>query len=236
MENKELDKKYDDEQSKYITQIRKAISSVELSHASLSRIYHHFIHSQRSSFAIITYYQTDLSGDEKSEGNHSDSQGRNKEARKKFLAMLRDLKLGFFKLIGHFIKEEEDYETEKVTTLREPCFFISGISMEQAKKLMKEFCQKGFVYSGPESEGKLWLVTEKDREKHGMEGELDVFEPSTVAEFYSAIKGHKIIFEGIPWSVHEGIFTQPLSSCTKIPGIKRWQEINAEGGDAFFRR
>lgn len=240
MENIKIDENCN-EPINYINRIRKAETPEELNHASLGRIFHHFIHSERNSFAIITYYQTVLSGEEKTEGSPVDFQSRNKEACKKFLEMLRDLKLGFFKLIGHFLKEEEgfgkDYktdkgcETEEVTALREPFYFIPGITLKQTEKLMKEFCQNGFLYSGPESEGKLWLVTDK-----GREGEWNEFEPSKVAEFYSTIKGQKIIFEGIPWSVYEGIFTQPLSSCARIPGIKRWQETNVEGGDAFFNR
>ena len=207
------------EEHNYIREMLKASTVEKLTEASLGRIFFN-IKDRNSSFAIITYRNSAYVRDEDS-GLEKEKVADNKAAKQKFFAMLKEMGLGTFKLIGHGLKGH----SENLLSIREPSYVIVDINLKQAEVLRSEFKQDGFIYVGPETKDEMWLV--------GVNGQVidrwNEFNALKAAEFYSRIRGRKYAFEGIPWSVQEGLWTQTPSHCSKISGIKRWQELAEEG-------
>ncbi len=203
------DEKYQGKQSDFITRIRKATTGEELNEASLGRILHHYEKSETGSFAILM--------ENIDSGKIGNPEVKMKSA---LLSLLKAMKLGHFKLIGHIV---EDSKEEGKTEVRVPGYYIPGITLEQTGQLMKELKLEFLVFSGIESDEKLWLVSEDEKTE-----ERESVTPSTISKLFSPVAGRTVFFEGLPWSVNEGILVQPVSGCGKIPGVKRWQEVNAE--------
>ena len=172
----------------YIKKAQKAATGEELTEASLGRVFYN-IGKNYSSFAIITYHNA-LSADdlkykskierEKMNVSIAVKQKENREAKHMFFDMLNEMNLGYAYFIGHGL---EEYNGE-VVSIREPCYVLTGITIKQAKKLMKELNQPGFVYMGPETDDKLCLLNEKGN----IEESCDYFSLLKVAEFYSKAK------------------------------------------------
>ena len=169
MINKIYNKTHKEEQHEYIARIRKATTAEELNEVSLGRVLHILRDSGYKSFLILTHNNSVLRNEKKESGNPGKSQEKNEEVRDRFFASLKELKLGYFRLIGHgqeeYLKSDEDGGSKEAKDFREPYFVIPGITLEQAEKLRKESDQDVFVYSGPEMEGKLWLISAKGKEE-----------------------------------------------------------------------
>ena len=203
------DEEYLGKHSDFITRIREATTGEELNEASLGRILHHYEKSETGSFAVLI--------DNRSYVESGKTEVKRKSA---LFSLLKAMKLGHFKLIGHIV---EDSREERRTEVRVPGYYIPGITLNQAGQLMKDLEVEFLVFSGIESDEKLWLLSEA-----GKVEERDAVTPAVISELFSQAVGKRVFFEGISWSVNEGILVQPVSGCGKIPGVKRWQEVNAE--------
>jgi hypothetical protein len=106
---------------------------------------------------------------------------------------------------------------ERIQT-KEPSLFVIGISLEQAKKTARKFGQTWFIYSGPETKGKVCGFNPKTGEKVV---EWDKFRPMMVAQYFSQIKGKPYTFEAFElkptWM--EGMIGQHI--VREIPNFKR---------------
>lgn len=162
---------------------------VKLNESTLGRIYQHIQKKNIDSWAILTSYRDEK--DDKT--NKSDFQ--------KLKNKVRSLKCGFIELEG--IGQEE--KGDEIVNISEPSLFIPKISYKDAKILADTYDQWGFIYSGPEKDDKIALVS-----KVGTDF-IDKFRPNKIAQFYSKIKGKPFTFESIKVSNWiEGLYWQSL--------------------------
>lgn len=160
--------------------VLEAKESRDLNEASLSRIKRHI--DKLDSWSIQTAYR----------GNKTIKE--NKEAMKRFEQQLKSKGYGFIKLQG--VGQEEDPKTGEIEQAKEISLFIMGISYEDASKFAKMYEQTGFVYSGPETDGKIILYFQSG-EGWKIDSVMNRFKAGRVAQFYSKIKGRPFVFESI---------------------------------------
>lgn len=172
----------------YLTTILEAKESKNLkaiNEASLNRVLHHVQQSgQDGSFGIITSWRA----------------GQDQRTNfKNFSELQHDLRsngLGFFKLKGQWPESQDpnipyDQATpDQIVMASEPSLFVPSIPKELIKTLMKKYTQDAVVYSGPETEGKVFLL-----KNDGSETPIGVFNPNTIASAYSSVKGKPFAFE-----------------------------------------
>ena len=148
----------------------------------------------------------------------------NRERRKAFYEKLTELKAGNrYTLRAHRIVE--DREKGEINSTREKVPFITGITLENALRLMTEFQLPGFIYMGEETDGKVCLFG-----KDGIISESCDEAPLQIAGLFSGMMGAKYAFEMKPSGVMESMISSKMAR--EIKGIKRWHE--AENWDFFF--
>lgn len=147
-----------------------------LNESSLGRIYKHIQKENVSSWAILTSYR------------EVNSPSKNNQNFKELKSLIRSMDLGFIQLAGVGQEEDEEGNVEQV---KEPSLFIPNITKKSAKKLSDKYNQWGFIYSGPETNDKIVLVSIDGEEQIGS------FHPNKIAQFYSKIKGKPFTFESV---------------------------------------
>lgn len=170
----------------------------ELNEASLGRVYQHIIKKNIDSYGIITSWRND-------EGNPA----LRKENLKNFSTLelkIRASGLGFFKMTGHWqeCKDKEiPYEEcppEQLKDVIEPSLFVPKIRLEFIQSLATEYDQDAFVYSGPETGGKVIIYF-----RGGNTQDLGNFSPHKIAQGYSTVKGKNFVFEYTAQSYMEAL-------------------------------
>ena len=100
------DTEYEAKQFNFITRSRKATTAEELNEASLGRILHHYENSLKNSFAILTHNIS-----------HFKNAVQVEQRNGSLFDMLKTMKLGHFKLIGHIVEDsKEEGKTEVIST------------------------------------------------------------------------------------------------------------------------
>lgn len=94
---------------------------------------------------------------------------------------------GFIEIKG--VGQEEDDEGN-VIPVSEPSIFIPDIDRSDAHGLSIRYNQWGYIYSGPEVNDKIALIS-----KDGVEY-LGSFHPNKMAKFFSKVKNKPFTFEG----------------------------------------
>jgi hypothetical protein len=169
----------------------------ELNEASLGRVYQHVKKENIDSWAIIASYRDENKGP------------KNTKNFKRLQQQIRSADLGFFKLMAHGKKENDD---GNVVHTKELSLFIPGIDLQLAENLMNQYGQWGIIYSGPESDGEVLVV-----EKNGTMTAMGRFHPQKIAEVYSRVKGRTVVFE-LKASTINAARTLEFSG-REIPGI-----------------
>lgn len=154
--------------------------SRDLNEASLSRIKRHI--DKLDSWSIQTAYRGEKTRKE------------NRERMKKFEQQLKSRGYGFIKLQG--VGQEEDPKTGEIEQAKEISLFIMGISYEDASKFAKMYEQTGFVYSGPETDGRIILYFQSGG-GWKTDAVMNKFKAGRIADFYSKIKGRPFVFESV---------------------------------------
>ena len=172
--------------------------------ASIKRLEKHIQQDASKSFAILTGFRG------------SNTKKQNLSNNKKLGLAIRSLRLGYFKLDGHWGEcsdetiEYNDCPEEKKSQVREPSYFVPNLSKDQAVKLAKKFQQDAIVYQGPETDNKIELIS-----KSGATIEkLGKFTPNKVAQAFSKIKGKSFVFEGLEY-IPSGVLTNMAFSAYK---------------------
>lgn len=147
-----------------------------MNESSLGRIYQHIQRKNVDSWAIMTSYR----------GENSPSE--NKKNFKELKNKIRSMDMGFIEIEG--VGQEEDNEGN-IIQAKEPSLFIPGINKKQAQKLSDTYDQWGYIYSGPEVNGKIALISSQGTEYLGS------FHPNKIAQFFSKIKGKPFTFEEV---------------------------------------
>jgi hypothetical protein len=112
---------------------------------------------------------------------------------------------GFVKM--HGAGQEKDAATGETKVVHEPSMFVPGMNFKQAHALAKKYNQHSFIYSGPETGGKVHL--------HGMEADAplevwDTYHPKLAAKYHSKIKGKRA---GQPFHIDSKEFpAEPMES------------------------
>jgi len=148
----------------------------KLNEASLGRIYQHIQKEKVDSWSILTSWRDE------------NSPNKNKSDFNELKNKIRSMNLGFIQLQG--VGQEED-EEGKVTQVKEPSLFIPNIKQKQAQKLSDTYKQWGYIYSGPETNDKIVLISKEGQQNIG------AFHPQKIAQFFSKIKGKPFTFEGV---------------------------------------
>lgn len=144
--------------------------------ASLGRVWQHVKDLDKQSFAILTSWRSGL------------SPSQNKSRFKQLEQAVRGLKLGYFKLVGHWREcQDEDVEYDECPPMQlvdttEPSLFVPGIDMRAAHKLGKKYEQDAIIFGGPESDGKVVLVF-----KSGKTMPIGKFSPRTIGQGFSEL-------------------------------------------------
>ncbi len=147
-----------------------------LNESSLNRIYQHIQKKNIDSWSILTSYR----------GENSPSE--NKKNFKELKNKIRSMDLGFIEISG--IGQEED-EEGNIVQAKEPSLFIPKITQKQAQKLSDTYEQWDYIYSGPELNDKIALISKEGTEYLGS------FHPNKIAQFFGKIKGKPFTFEEI---------------------------------------
>jgi len=162
---------------------------LKINEASLNRVYQHTIGDASNSFAIITAYRGEYSKNE------------NQQRNSKLKSDIRSLKLGFFKLKGHWLECKDDSidysecpDNMKVPTVEES-LFIPNISKKDAIKLANKYKQDGIIYQGEESNNIVQVISKSGQTLDS----LGKFSPNKISQGYSKIKGRTFTFEGFEY-------------------------------------
>lgn len=147
-----------------------------LNESSLNRIYQHIQKKNIESWAIMTSYRSENSPSE------------NKKDFKELKQKLRSMDLGFIEIEG---VGQEESEEGGIKEVKEPSLFIPKINKKQAQKLSYNYDQWGYIYSGPETNDKIALISVEGTEYLGS------FHPNKISQFFSKIKGRPFTFEGV---------------------------------------
>jgi hypothetical protein len=169
-----------------------------MNEASLGRAFQHFKKSGETSFGIITAWRA------KEPSGKPRTAATNKANMKRLASKLRSWNLGFSKMRGGWVEctQTDDqgnpipYEKcpdESKQHVTEPVFFVTGITLDQLKKLVKEFNQDAGLYRGPESKEQtlgVWNDGSVDQIGRG-------FSPMKVTQFFTKVRGKPFVFEWI---------------------------------------
>lgn len=174
----------------------------ELTEASLGRIFQHWKSTNSKSFSILTRWRV------YGKDGKLVSKQENTSNLEKLKENLKQLGLGYFSLDGVWAERESDSQEVKKDEFGkeivhlEPSFFISNITLDQAKKLAfsnETWNQDAIIYAGPEVGGKVVLVL-----SDGTIGKTyDKFLPNKIAVDYFKLRGgrnaevHSFVFETI---------------------------------------
>jgi len=147
-----------------------------LDESSLNRIHQHIQKKKINSWAIMTSYRSENSPTE------------NKKDFNELKQRLRSMDLGFIEIEGIGQEESEDGGIKQV---KEPSLFIPKITKKKAQKLSDRYDQWGYIYSGPETDDKIALISVEGTEY------LGDFHPNKISQFFSKIKGKPFTFETV---------------------------------------
>lgn len=142
----------------------------------MGRIYQHIQKKNVDSWAILTSFRSENSPSE------------NKRNFNDLKKQIRSMDLGFIEIEG--VGQEED-GGGGIMQVKEPSLFIPSINKKQSQKLSDKYEQWGYVYSGPEVDEKIALISIEGTEYIGK------FHPNKIAQFFSKIKGRASIFESV---------------------------------------
>ncbi len=149
-----------------------------LNESSLNRCLAHVKKSGEKSFAILTSWRTNRT---------------NKENNAKFSQLKNDVRssgYGYIKLIGHWAEEDNDESgADDGGSNKELSMFVIGMTKEEAKSAMLKYKQDAVVYAGPDTGGKVMLLTPDG------ETQLGAFNPGKIAAAYSEVRGSPFVFE-----------------------------------------
>ncbi len=169
--------------------------------ASLGRIYQHIQKSDTNSFGILTSWRYAATPEEKK---------KNVENFKNLQSQLQSANLGFFQLRGHWLEcqnGDTPYEKcpeEELMDVVEPSLFVPNIPFKMFQSLLSQFNQDGGIYSGPETDGKVSLIT-----KGGDSTNIGSFTPNKISRAYSNLRGkHNFVFEWRPHGYFQGVMTE----------------------------
>lgn len=179
-----------------------------MTEASLGRVFQHYQNSGEKSFAIITSNRGVKPGLKQSEINKANQINNNNLAKLKSEVT----GYGYFPVQGY---GQEDLDDGTIGVVIEPSLFIIGITYKRSMELAKNYNQYGFIFSGPETGGKVWLAL-----TDGSHQDLGNFNPITIAKYYSVVKGKKFAFESLPVSWVDGMICERMGK-KEIPGITR---------------
>lgn len=168
-----------------------------LNEKSLGRVYQHVKNSDIKSFGIVTSYRS------------SNPKQKNIATFGELQAAVRSAGLGFNKLQGHWQECQDSgipYDKcpkDQLVDAAEPSLFISGIALDMIQMLSNKYDQDAFVYSGPETGGKVTLFF-----RDGSKQPIGEFSPHKIAQAYSQLKGKNFVFEYVAQSHMESLIEQ----------------------------
>jgi hypothetical protein len=150
--------------------------------ASLSRVWQHAQKAGENGFAILTSWRAGF------------SKKKNQEIFHRLQQEVRSLDLGFFKLLGHWRECQVDVPYDEcpaneLQDSKEPALFVPGMRLKDAKRLRAKYDQDAVIYAGPETEGKVALLTANSLSKLGS------FSPGKISQAYSQVRGRPFVFE-----------------------------------------
>ena len=173
----------------------KAVSPQKLNEVSLSRVWQHTQGAASKSYGILTSWRAGKS--------HKD----NLATYKKLEGEVRSLGLGYFKLLGHWRECQVDvpYDEcpdDQLVDAKEPALFVPNIELKDMDRLRRKYDQDAVIYSGPETEDQVSLIT------GGSPRKLGKFSPGKIAQAYSQIRGRPFVFEYVAQSWNENLIIQ----------------------------
>ena len=147
-----------------------------LTEASLSRVKAHVdkATSGKGSFAVLTSWRDE------------NKPQRNSENFQQLRQHIRSQGHGFVKM--HGAGQERDKATGEMKVAHEPSMFVPGMNLGQAHTLAKKYNQDTFIYSGPETGGKVHLHDTKANKPLEV---WDTYHPKLAAKYHSKIKGKR---------------------------------------------
>lgn len=185
------------------------IGGKTLNEASLGRVYQHFLKSDKNSFAILTSWRF---GEEETLNEKNFAQLKSE---------LRKEGLGFFRLDGHWQeckRRNVPYEKcppEELVDAYEPSLFVPNIDFSLFQTLLAKYNQNAGVYSGPQTGGKVQVVSNV-----GTVINIGNFSPDKIAQNYSTLKHGKhatrnFVFEYATQSWSESLLETALAKQEK---------------------
>jgi len=157
----------------------------KLDEASLGRVYQHVTGKNGTkSWGMITAYRG------------VNSKKENIALNKKLQRDIRSENLGYFEVEGHWREcqdpniDYKDCPDSKLKDSIEVTLFVPGVSKNTILSLCKKYDQDAVVYSGSDTEGKVFLIF-----KNGGSTTIgSKFEPNKVAQAYSVVKNRSFLF------------------------------------------
>lgn len=176
-----------------VTHIMKHGSKSLINEVSISYIHKIWKQSNQPPFAILTAYTTTNDNSDPSDTIKLENDI------KQLISNNNDIK--YYKTEGywtHCINSSYTYETcpaEYLKQIVEKSFFVTGISLEDAKSIASKYGAEAFIYSGKETNGLVRIV---DADTNDMYTTFGKFTPNTIRLAYTASKDEKLYtFEGI---------------------------------------
>lgn len=142
--------------------------------STMTRLMKHIRNSGKTPFVIMTSWRSELSNTV------------NKTRFREFGERLKKLGYGFIKLWG-VGQEEIDGE---IIRSEELSAFIPNMSFEDARWLARRYEQFAFIYSGPETQGRVVLFDQKGVRLE----DLGEFRPFQTAMYYSELRKKPFTF------------------------------------------
>jgi hypothetical protein len=159
----------------HIAQATAAGDWVEVTEASIGRIYQHHKKAGHTSFAVVSAWRSDA------------DRGKNIDGTNELKASLAKHGYGYNKMTG--MGQEEDGRV----SANEPSFFVHGMTKEHAIAHGTQFGQHSVIYGGPETGGRAHLIRTTiypgETAKIGDHQDLGTFHAGAVSKYFSKVRG-----------------------------------------------
>jgi hypothetical protein len=151
---------------------------IQLTEASLGRVLQHVQGKKNvKTWGVLTAYR------------YGNTPKQNREKNKELAQKLREQKLGFFELEGHWQECQDKHVNyfncpkDQLKDSVEIALFVPNISLKQAHQLGNEYGQDAVLYGGDETKGNGFLVYKNGRVENA--GEIH---PDSVQQAYSKMR------------------------------------------------
>ena len=147
-----------------------------LSEASVGRVYQRWQAAKKGqgSFAVLTGWRSE-NGPVRNTANNLEIESH-----------LRARNLGFNRM--HGAGQERDEKTGEPKISHEKSFFVHNIDLKTAHALATKYRQTSYIYSGPETGGKVHLIYPGSPADNEV---WDTFHPKLAAKYFSLLRGKR---------------------------------------------